>query len=299
VQELTAILADLEPRLGARAGEPKPLSGGITNRNYLARFGEASYVVRLPGKDTALLGISREAERIANEVAADLGIAPEVVAADPRAIVTRFVHGGGAVDPDRLRADPAPVARALRAFHQSGAQLPARFWVPELLADYERTVTERGGSLPAAYADARELVARIARALPLGRPAPCHDDLLPGNLLSTDGGATILLVDWEYAGMGHPLFDLGNLAVNNEFDEPAEERLLHAYFGTAPTVAQSAALKLMKLMSDAREGAWGAIQEVVSELDFDFAGYASDHFARLSTSSADPRLQEWLDAAAA
>ncbi len=30
-----------------------------------------------------------------------------------------------------------------------------------------------------------------------------------------------MIVDWEYAGMGHPCFDLGNLAVNNDFDEAA------------------------------------------------------------------------------
>src|SRR6266550_3445544 len=107
MEELSAILADLEQLLGPRDGEPTPLDGGITNRNYRVRFGGAEYMVRLPGKDTGLLGISRDAERIANESAASLGIAPEVVAADRRSIVTRFVAGGGAVDPDALRANPA------------------------------------------------------------------------------------------------------------------------------------------------------------------------------------------------
>jgi thiamine kinase-like enzyme len=299
MEELAPILADLERRLGARDGEPAPLQGGITNRNYRVRLGDADYMVRLPGKDTGLLGISRDAERIANEAAASLRIAPEVVAADEHSIVTRFVADGGAVDPDALRANPAPVAHALRAFHESGVQLPARFWVPELLDDYATIVAERGGSLPDGYLQTQELAARIAEALPLTQPVACHDDLLPGNLMTTDGGATVLLVDWEYAGMGHPVFDLGNLAVNNEFDEPAEGRLLTAYHGAAPTPGQSAALKLMRLMSDAREAAWGVVQGVISELDFDFAQYAQDHFDRLSSGAANPRLQEWLDAATA
>jgi thiamine kinase-like enzyme len=299
MEELSAILADLEPRLGAREGDPQPLDGGITNRNYRVRLGGSEYMLRLPGKDTGLLGIDREAERVANEGAARLGIAPDVLAADARAIVTRFVEGGGAVDPDTLRLNPAPVAEALRAFHDSGVQLPTRFWVPELLHDYARIVTERGGTLAPEYAETEALAARIAQALPLTRPVACHDDLLPGNLMSTDGGVTVLLVDWEYAGMGHPLFDLGNLAVNNEFDDPAEERLLGAYHGSDPTDAQRAALKLMRLMSDAREAAWGVVQGVISELDFDFAQYAQDHFDRLSAGCADPRLEEWLRAASA
>ena len=35
-----------------------------------------------------------------------------------------------------------------------------------------------------------------------------------------------MIVDWEYAGMGDPWFDLGNLSVNNDFDEADDERLL-------------------------------------------------------------------------
>jgi thiamine kinase-like enzyme len=128
---------------------------------------------------------------------------------------------------------------------------------------------------------------------------PCHDDLLPANLLLVDG-SRIMLVDWEYAGMGHRLFDLGNLAVNNEFDDGAEARLLSAYYDEdPPSGGHRAALKLMRIMSDAREAAWGVVQGVISELDFDFAAYAKKHFDRLSTAADDPRLEEWLSAAAA
>jgi hypothetical protein len=33
---------------------------------------------------------------------------------------------------------------------------------------------------------------------------------------------------------------------------------------------------------------WGVVQTVVSELDFDFAGYAADHFARMERTAAEP-----------
>jgi thiamine kinase-like enzyme len=104
-------------------------------------------------------------------------------------------------------------------------------------------------------------------------------------------------VDWEYAGMGHPYFDLANLAVNNAFDEAAQDRLLAAYFDEPPTPGRSAALRLMMLVSDAREAAWGVVQGAISELDFDFADYAHQHFARLERNASDPRLQEWMRAA--
>ena len=141
---------------------------------------------------------------------------------------------------------------------------------------------------------------RIAEALPLDRPIACHDDLLPGNVPAADARPDdAVLVDWEYAGMGHLIFDLGNLAVNNEFDEPAEERLLTAYYGGEPTAARRAALKLMRLMSDAREAAWGVVQGAISELEFDFAAYAGQHFSRLADAARDPRLEQWLRGATA
>ncbi len=103
-----------------------------------------------------------------------------------------------------------------------------------------------------------------------------------------------MIVDWEYAGMGHPCFDLGNLSVNNDFDEDADERLLGAYHGDEPSRAQRATLKLMRVLSDAREAAWGVMQGCVSDLDFDFDGYAERHFATAAR-RARAAARGWLE----
>jgi thiamine kinase-like enzyme len=297
--DLGEIVERLEHELGPAGPGPTPLDGGITNRNFRIRFGDRECVLRLAGKDTGLLGIDREAERLASEQASRLGIAPALLAAGDGYLVTQYLDADP-IDTARLQAAPESAALALRAFHDSGLQLPTAFWVPDLLDEYERIVLERGGSLPSSYGDVRALTRRIATALPLEDPVACHDDLLPGNVLalhSEPGHA--LLVDWEYAGMGHRMFDLGNLAVNNGFDETAGDRLLEAYFGEPPTARRRAALALMRIMSDARESAWGVVQGSISELDFDFADYAAEHSARLARAAADPRLEEWLDGAAA
>lgn len=293
--ELTALLLRLERALGPVEGQVQPLSGGITNRNYVLRLGGPECVLRLPGRDTDLLGIDRAAERLAAERAAELGIGPALLYADADCAVTAFVHGRP-VDPAKLRSDPAGVARALRSFHDSGLRLPSRFWVPDLLRAYAALVRDRGGTLPPAYRRAVALVDRIAQALPLTDPVPCHNDLLAGNLIQT--GAHVLLVDWEYAGLGHRYFDLGNLAVNNDFDETAEAVLLEAYFGEPAAHCRLAALRLWRLVSDAREAAWGVVQGLISTLDFDFAAYADEHFERLERAASDTRnLEELLDAA--
>jgi hypothetical protein len=55
----------------------------------------------------------------------------------------------------------------------------------------------------------------------------------------------------------------------------------------------------MRLMSDYREAMWGVLQQAISELDFDFAGYAGKHFDRLLSGAADPRFRDWLELAGA
>ena len=131
---------------------------------------------------------------------------------------------------------------------------------------------------------------------PEHQPRPCHDDLLAANFLQ--GRDRVVIVDWEYAGMGDPFFDLGNFAVNNELDDADAERLLEAYFGEPSTPRRVAALGLFRFMSDFREAMWGVVQSTVSELDFDFPEYADKHFRRLAETSGDQRFEAWLDGGA-
>ena len=49
-------------------------------------------------------------------------------------------------------------------------------------------------------------------------------------------------------------------------------------------------------MSDFREAMWGVVQSAVSELDFDFVGYAADHFERLERTAASPAFVAALEA---
>jgi thiamine kinase-like enzyme len=296
VAALNDILQQLEVVLGPRTGELQPLHGGITNRNYRVQLGGEEYVLRAHGARTHLLGIDRDAERRANECAADLGIAPPVAASLPGWLVTRYVPCRALESTEvALRADE--IARALRAFHDCGAQLGHRFWVPELLQAYERELRARGAEPGEDFARAVAVARRIERALPLSDARPCHNDLLAGNIICEPQTGRVMLVDWEYAGMGHRLFDLGNLAVNNDFDEDAEQRLLGAYLDRPPDAGARAAMKLMRVLSDVREAAWGILQAHISTLEFDFRAYARAHFERSNAAVARPDFEDSLVAA--
>src|SRR5438552_15797970 len=82
-----------------------PIEAGITNRNYRVDVDGETFVLRLAGTDTELLGIDRAAEVEAGRVAAGAGVGPEVGAFEPGlgCIVTRL--GGGSPIPERHRGD--------------------------------------------------------------------------------------------------------------------------------------------------------------------------------------------------
>ena len=298
--EVGRIVQTLSPSLGEAEGEARPLEGGITNRNYLVTLGGNRYVIRVPGKDTSLLGIDRPAERQANENAAAIGVAPRVVAQldDPPCLVTEFVECRE-MTPEDLREPKtmSTVIGELRKVHDSGANLPTSFDSFRVVEEYGETAASRGGEIPAAYDEAHEQAGRIESALsgPEHDPVPCHNDLLAGNFLR--GSERIWIVDWEYAGMGDRYFDLANFAINNELTPAQHPELLADYFGEESSPRRVATLRLMLFMSDFREAMWGVVQTVASDLDFDFKDYAATHFERMRKTAANESFDGWLEEA--
>ncbi len=289
------------PELAGRELTLTALSGGITNRNFrVDAAGTADrWVIRLAGNDTHLLGISREVEHAATVAAAGVGVGPEVTAfIRPEGyLLTRFIVGSPVTDaavhrPETLRR----VADSLRRIHD-GPAIPGLF-VPLRIADaYRALAIARGVAIPPEY----ELAAAIGRRIELAflsnplELRPCHNDLLNANFI--DDGARIRIIDWEYAGMGDPFFDLGNFSINHELTPDEDELLLAAYDGELRP-ARLARLTLMRVVSDFREAMWGVLQQGISSLDVDFVAYAASSFDRLLANAATGRFERALREAA-
>jgi thiamine kinase-like enzyme len=297
IELISASVIERVPGWAGQVQSIEPLEGGITNRNYRVQVGDGVFVVRIPAQTGALLGIDRHAEHAVSRLAAAAGVGPEVIAfIEPEgALVTQFVAGKPVSD--EAVHDPLMlqrIAHSLRRIHQAGS-VDATFSAFRVVEAYATTASRHGGRLPPAFERAQPIAAAIEQALPDEAPVLCHNDLLNANFI--DDGATIRIVDWEYAGMGDRFFDFGNFAVNHQLSEIDEARFLAAYFGRA-TPAQQARLRLMRIMSDFREAMWGVVQTAISELDVDFVAYADRHFERLLGAATDPRFNDWLRQAA-
>ena len=255
----------------------EPLGGGITNHNFVVRVDGKGYVLRIAGADTELLGIDRAAEHEAARIAAELGVGPEVVDFVEGSLITCFV-GGGIVPVEEIRRPVClrMVAGLLRRIHD-GPAFPARFDAFRVVEAYRVTAEAHGVRIPAQYEEAKARADEIERTLGTRPAQPCHNDLLNANFIRSPTG--ILIVDWEYAGMGDRFFDLANFSVNHELSAAESDALLDAYFDEVTDEAQEH-LRLMRFMSDFREAMWGVVQQGISKLDFDYEDYASRHFER-------------------
>ncbi len=274
------------------------LSGGITNRNYLVSPADGTdrYVMRLAGNDTHLLGISREVEHAATVMAAGVGVGPEVTAwIRPEGyLLTRFIEGSPVSDAAvHQPATLERVAASLRRIHD-GPAIPGIFVPLRIVEAFRALALARGVRIPVEY----ELAAAIGRRIELAcisapmEPRPCHNDLLNANFI--DDGVRIRIVDWEYAGLGDPFFDLGNFSINHELTPDEDRHLLEAYDGDTVAPARLARLHLMRVVSDFREAMWGVLQQGISELDVDFVAYAGEHFARLIANASTPAFERAL-----
>ena len=289
------------PELAGRDLTLRALSGGITNRNFLVEAAGTAerWVIRLAGNDTYLLGISREVEHAATVAAAGVGVGPEVTAfVRPEGyLVTRFIVGSPVSDEAVHRPETlVRVADSLRRIHD-GPAIPGLFVPFRIVEAYRALAAAREVRIPPEYDLAEAASRRIELAL-LTNPIelqPCHNDLLNANFI--DDGVRIRIVDWEYAGMGDPFFDLGNFSINHELTPDEDQQLLAAYEGNIRP-DRLARLTLMRTVSDFREAMWGVLQQGISSLDVDFVAYAGEHFDRLIAGTTTPAFERSLRLAA-
>lgn len=257
---VTGVEARLEQALAAfEAGRAalaagitvEPLPGGVDNAARRVRSAAGDWVVRLGGARDDTFLINRVAERQAHVVAAAHGLAPAIVHVDPAGsvLITEFL---GAAPWSRPFARSPEGIRLLGARLRDLHALPPpravrRIDVHAVLLHYLGLPQPAAGPVPR-----DEITARLRWSLAtyVGAPAVfCHNDLHHANLI---GESPLRFIDWEYAGVGDPLFELAAVISYQDYDEAQRSALLEAY-GGAVDLAQ---LKRMSLVFDCLHALW-------------------------------------------
>ncbi|GAB6051582.1 phosphotransferase family protein [Magnetospira thiophila] len=211
--------------------EARRLGGGEHNPVFGLRWDRRRVVVRLPDAGRSRR-IDRQQELANAQAAARLSVGPKVLygSAQDGTLVMPWIVGR--VPSEEDFRDPGLIDRAaqvLRRLHRSslvfrGEQPPLAF------VDRQQDRMQRNGlaypedlrSQDPAFSHMRSWLT----AHP-GRPAPCHLDPIAANTVDT--GRRVLLLDWEYAAVSDPIWDLANLGARNDFTAEDDDRLLAAY----------------------------------------------------------------------
>jgi aminoglycoside phosphotransferase (APT) family kinase protein len=226
---------------GAGTIEIHRLGSGLINETYRALRDGSAYALRVAAANPYRLAVDRLWEAGVLERAAAADLAPELVYCDPQrgVLVTRWAAGRTWTAAEaRLQSNVARMAGLARRIHALPVPLPARVIAPRQWIDSYCAAGggEAAGALrPAAQARLAELA-----ALPSAAPVVCHSDLHTLNLIDREPWP--LLLDWEYAHVSDPLWDLAGWSANNDFDAALTLDLLRNYLGRAPSAGEHARL---------------------------------------------------------
>jgi|TARA_B110000908_G_scaffold169607_1_gene227107 thiamine kinase-like enzyme len=263
----------------------QPLSGGITNVNYLVtdRDGdrESQYVVRI-GEDIPVHQVMRFNELAASQAAFAAGISPEVIHHQVGILVLQYIQSQ-TLNPEMVRAQ-SMLERILPLIKSCHQELPKHFrgaalifWVFHVIRDYASTLKEGKSQYLPLLPELLEMAQTLEQASNPSQIVFGHNDLLAANIL--DDGTRLWLIDWDYAGFNSPLFDLGGLASNNELSEKQEIWMLENYFEKPINDLLLEQYQAMKCASLLRETMWSMVSEIHSQIDFDFVHYSQENLA--------------------
>jgi len=271
------------------AVDPEPLAGGLSNSNFVVDDAGERFVVRIGG-DVPEHNLERARDVAVSKAAYLAGLSPEPVHAQADAQVIRWIEGKTLAEAD-VNA-PGMLERVVPLIRQCHFEVPRHltgrrysFDGLEACRAYGQALVENGYRLSNDIPACLELGQRMADAGAGPEPVFCHNDFLAANFI--DDGSRLWLIDWEYGGFNNPLFDLANLASNNNLEPASARHLLELYFDGPVDDLLWRQFSAMKVLSLLREAMWSMTAEMHSHLDIDYATYTDEQFVRLNAVRAE------------
>ncbi|MBW3603705.1 MAG: phosphotransferase family protein [Actinobacteria bacterium] len=249
---------------------------GMSNATYRVTVAGRGVVVRVPtpGDDPV---IDRATEAHNCHVAAAFGLAPRVVSVEPahEVLITDFVDGAAlTADAAHDHATLRRVARLLRRMHDLDPRSFRGRCAPFAAIDRYRAELADTDVALGPFDDLIARVQPVRDALAATSPGlvPCHHDPWPTNIV--DDGDRLLLVDWEYSGVGDPLWDLTHFAVEADLDDDSMQVLLASWYHGTPPRSIVARVALWRPVAHLRWSLWATVMRVGGSPVAELEGYA-------------------------
>jgi thiamine kinase-like enzyme len=288
---------DQIPVLAGRPRLVEDLPGGLTNRNVKVTTPDGTFVARCTGTEPNKLHIDRTAEHANSCAAEHAGVGAPVFDFRPDlgVLVIGYLAGRTLHRADLDSGDALTrIATACRTLHE-GPRFVNTFDMFEKQANYLATVRQGGYRIPDGYLELDSHLHDIRAALSVldEGTVPCNNDLLAENFV--DDGQKIWIIDYEYSGNNDACFELGNIWAEARLSVDQLAALVTAYYGRERP-SKLARARLLGIVGQYGWTLWGAIQNAVSPIDFDFWAWTMEHFDTAAAGLRSPELDQLLDA---
>lgn len=202
---------------------------GFTNQNFHLKNNQHDWVLRIPKQETNQY-INRKHEGHNANQAYRLGVAPECIWRDDTGLsLTMTLLKSDTINETNLANQKvlSKLAKTLGCLHKSKTRFHGVVNLAELLHRYYQLIPGRlQCQIESSY--------RLALGKLEGLSAkdkflvPSHNDLVLENIL-IDEAEKIWFIDWEYASMASPYWDLATLCNAADFDHAECVNLLEEY----------------------------------------------------------------------
>lgn len=207
------------------------LQTGFSNLNYKIND---SYVLRLcPEYRDPSLSYSNELD--AYEQIKDLCISEKIVyfSKSTGIKISRFVHNSRPYVQYPTKIEIAQIAKVLKKLHTSKKVVSHSY-------EYEKKLNLYKKDLPSYLLidsnTEQKIIDEYNYRLKKDKKVLCHNDLVKNNMLFKYNGVT--LIDWEYASMNSPYFDLASFISENNLLQKDAVFFLSKYFGYQYTTSK-------------------------------------------------------------
>ncbi len=248
-----------------------PLFGGLCNRSFVVTDSDGRAVARI-GMDIPVHGIIQTSVQAAMIAAADIDVSPQIRHAEPGLAIVEFVPGG-CLRMEDLQGNSENLQKitdALKRLHRGSNSVRGAltyFWPFQVIRNYVAIGLKKQSRLSDLLPGINRTNNLIEATVAPYTPVFTHNDTVPQNFMFDDDGK-IWLIDWDYGGYGHPMFDLVGVSCNADMSEASEAELFEMYYGRVNDSIRRQ-LTAFKLALNLREYMWGMVQEVTSDLDSD------------------------------
>ena len=286
-------LIKLVPEWNEKSIKLSPISDGITNINFEVIVENESFFLSIPSSDPKLLNIDYRNKYYNNSICGELNISPRVTnfIEKENLLVTEFIkskHSSSEMFQSSKQIEK--LVSNIKILHNAKPFLKT-FNMFNQIKSYQNILKHKISKELFKYLDNIKIL-ELKLSIPNDMLVPCHNDLVPENIINKDN--KIFIIDFDYSGNNDPCFELGNLSVEMGYDDEQINNLLQSYYGEVneKTLCK---VNLQSIVSDIGWSLWSYVQAENSDLNFDYNSHAKYRLERAISKIESKEYRLWID----